>query len=173
MPEPYLFKGAVTFEEYLECHKLLAAKRRRWMMVVRVLLGVAIIVWWVVVAAPPFLKALMIFLGVFLVFHGLFLSRLQFRRRVKRNWDRYPAIHRDFEVSLSAEGMESLDDKQNPSHTAWDSLHRYGETESLFLLYLSPLLPLCLPKRLLAPNDIDGVRSLLVSVFDNRGAANG
>jgi hypothetical protein len=61
-----------------------------------------------------------------------------------------------------------MDDRGNPSHSAWDSFIRFRESESLFLLYLSPLLPLCLPKRLVANGDLSDLRALLSSAIENQ-----
>ncbi len=69
---------------------------------------------------------------------------------------------------VSAEGLETMDDKGSPSHSAWDSFLRFGESESLFLLYLSPLLPLCLPKRLVPEAERSGLRALLSSAIGNQ-----
>lgn len=40
MPDSYNIKGTLTFEEYLECHKILAAKRRFWIRVIITIYGV-------------------------------------------------------------------------------------------------------------------------------------
>ncbi len=40
MPDSYNIKGTLTFEEYLECHKILAAKRRFWIRVIITIYGI-------------------------------------------------------------------------------------------------------------------------------------
>ena len=43
MPDSYNIKGTLTFEEYLECHKILAAKRRFWIRVIITIYGIEIV----------------------------------------------------------------------------------------------------------------------------------
>ena len=40
MPDSYNIKGTLTFEEYLECHKILAAKRPFWIRVIITIYGI-------------------------------------------------------------------------------------------------------------------------------------
>ena len=40
MPDSYNVKGTLTFEEYLECHKILAAKRPFWIRVIITIYGI-------------------------------------------------------------------------------------------------------------------------------------
>lgn len=162
MPRQYSIAGTVTFEEYLECHKILAAKRRWWIRSIITIYGVGAIIYGMfMVSASPSVP--LIIIGAFFTVYGLFISPLQFRLRVKRNWDRYPKMKKEFNITILEDGLQAIDDKGNPSHTAWDNFVRFQESASLFLLYVSPLLPLCLPKRLISDGDQDGLRSLLSS----------
>jgi hypothetical protein len=70
-------------------------------------------------------------------------------------------MRRGFDVTILPDGVQVMDDKGNPSHTSWESFLRFSEHKSFFLLYLSPRLPLFLPKRLVAEEDIDGLRAIL------------
>jgi hypothetical protein len=170
MAYAYNIKGTLTFEEYLECHKILAAKRRLWLRGIITIYGIGILTYGLFVAqSKP--DSTFTIIGVIMMTYGIVISPIQFRYRVKRNWDRYPKIKKEFDMAVSAEGVETMDDKGKPSHSAWGSFHRFRESESLFLLYLSPLLPLCLPKRLVPEADLSGLRSLLSSAIGNQ--ANG
>ena len=40
MPDSYNIKGTLTFEGYLECHKILAAKRPFWIRVIITIYGI-------------------------------------------------------------------------------------------------------------------------------------
>lgn len=166
MPSQYNIKGVVSFEEYLECHKILAAKRRFWIRGIILGYGTAVLIYGIYFAAPKpdFTFAI---IGAILIAQGLVVSPLMFRHRVKRNWDRYPNIRKGFNIVVSAEGVETIDDKGNPHHSAWDSFFGFRENDSLFLLYLSPLLPLCLPKRLVPAADLAALRELLSSAIVN------
>ena len=160
MPHQYAINGTVTFDEYLECHKILAAKRRLWVRSIITIYGVGALIYGMFLAgSSPSIS--LIIIGAFFVMYGTFISPIQFRFRVKRNWDRYPKIKREFNITILEDGLQAIDDKGNPSHTAWNNFVRFQESESLFLLYVSPLLPLCLPKRLIPEDDRDGLRSLL------------
>jgi hypothetical protein len=162
MRTDYNLKGTLTFAEYLECHKILAAKRRLWIRSLITVYGFGMVFYGIFFAPskPDFTFTVF---GAMLVVYGLIISPIQFKYRVKRNWDRYPKIKKEFDITVLDDGVQNLDDKGNPSHTSWDSFLRFQESESLFLLYLSPLLPLCLPKRLVSEQDLDGLRAILKS----------
>ncbi len=159
MPCQYSINGTVTFDEYLECHKILAAKRRFWVRGIISIYGVGALIYGMFMAGPSPSMPLII-IGAFFAVYGIFISPIQFRFRVKRNWDRYPKMKKEFNITILEDGLQAIDDKGNPSHTAWNNFVRFQESGSLFLLYVSPLLPLCLPKRLIPEDDRDGIRSL-------------
>jgi len=162
MPTQYAINGTVTFDEYLECHKILAAKRRLWVRSIITIYGFGALIYGMFIAgARPSMS--LIIIGAFFAVYGIFISPIQFRFRVKRNWDRYPKMRKEFNITILEDGLQAIDDKGNPSHTAWDNFMRFQESGSLFLLYVSPLLPLCLPKRLIPEADRVGLRSLLAS----------
>lgn len=162
MSVEYNLKGALTFDEYLECHKILAAKRRLWIRGIIALYGGGTVIFGVFFSAskPDPVVAI---IGSVCLLYAIFISPIQFRYRVKRNWDRYPRIRKGFDITVLPDGIQTTDDKGNPSHSSWDSFEKLGESESLFLLYYSPLLPLCLPKRLVLDEDIDPLREALSS----------
>jgi hypothetical protein len=164
MQNEYNLNGAVTFDEYLECHKILAAKRRFWIRTVFTTYGLGVLIYAFLFAKlPPDLTFTAI--GALFLVYGIAISPIQFRYRVKRNWDRYPRMKKDFNITVSQAGVDVMDDKGNPSHSSWDSFIRFRESERVFLLFLSPLLPLCLPKRLVAEGDLAGLRQLLSSAI--------
>jgi len=167
MADAYNINGTLTFEEYLECHKILAAKRRLWIRGIITIYGIGMLIYGILFA-PSKPDITFAVIGAIMIAYGIVISPIQFRYRVKRNWDRYPKIKKEFDMVVSAEGVETKDDKGRPSHSAWDSFLRFRESESLFLLYLSPLLPLCLPKRLVPDEDLPGLRALLSSVIGNQ-----
>jgi YcxB-like protein len=167
MPNSYNIKGTLTFEEYLECHKILAAKRRFWIRGIITIYGIGMLIYGLFIA-PSKPDSIFAAIGVIMLAYGIMISPIQFRYRVKRNWDRYPRIKKEFDMAVSAEGVETQDDKGRPSHSAWGSFLRFRESESLFLLYLSPLLPLCLPKRLVPEEDLSGLRALLSSAIGHQ-----
>lgn len=170
MPTEYKLKGTLTFEEYLECHKILAAKRRLWIRAIMIVYGASMLIYGVAfVSFRPDLALTII--GAILVVYGSVISPIQFRYRVMHNWKRYPRMKKDFDITVSRDGLEIIDDKGNPSYSAWDNFLRFRESESLFLLYMSPLLPLCLPKRLVPGPDVEGLRAMLTSsIGRNTGA---
>lgn len=167
MASQYDIKGTLSFDEYLECHKILSAKRRLWVRGALFVYGAASLSYGIFFAASK-LNLVFAIVGATLIAYASVVSSIQFRYRVKRNWDRYPKIKKEFNIVVSVEGVETMDDKGNPSHSAWNSFLRFGESESLFLLYLSPLLPLCLPKRLIPAAELSGLRELLSSAIGNQ-----
>jgi hypothetical protein len=97
MPNEYNIKGALTFAEYLECHTILAAKPRLWVRGIVIVYGVGVLIYGLLFApSKPDLMFTMI--GAILVAYGFIISPIQFRYRVKRNWDRYPKIRKDFDM---------------------------------------------------------------------------
>jgi len=143
-------------------HNVLALKRRRWALALRVSYGLFVIV--LAAFAPPQFLVPGIILGAVVILYAFLVAPLRFRRAVKRNWDQYPAAHRNFDISLVSDGVESLDHKGNPTHLPWEDFHRSGETDAMFLLYLSPKLTLCLPKRLVLEQDLAVVREVLALI---------
>lgn len=165
MVAEYRLKGTLTFEEYLECHKILAAKRRISLRGV-VILGGALFLLLGVLGRGEESGSTRVILGAIFLFYGAVLSPILFRFRVKRNWNQYPRIRDEFDITIQLDGVQSIDDKGNPTHTAWDSFIRFRESKSLFLLYLSPFLPICLPKRLVMEEELDGLRTVLESSIE-------
>ncbi len=162
MPNKYTLNGTLTFDEYLECHRILAAKRRFWVRGIITLYGIGALIYGLFIA-PSNPSIPVIIIGAFFALYGVFFSPIQFRFRVKRNWDRYPKVRKEFSITILEDGLQAIDDKGNPSHTSWDNFVRFFESKSLFLLYVSPLLPLCLPKRLIPEEDRAELRTLLSS----------
>jgi len=167
MTNGYKINGTVTFEEYLECHKVLAAKRRLWIRGIITVYGAGMLVFGMFVT-PSKPDLTFVIFGAIMIAYGFILSPIQFRVRMKRNWERYPAIRKEFDMVVTEEGVDTKDDKGNPSHLAWASFYDFRESESLFMLYLSPLLPLFLPKRLVPEADLSGLRELLSSAIGKK-----
>lgn len=167
MPANYRINGTLAFEEYLEGHKILAAKRRLWIRGIVTIYGAGIL-FYGMLFAPSKPDWTFASLGAVLVVYGIIISPVQFRYRVKRNWERHPRIRKEFNIRVSSDGVEITDDKGNPSHSNWDSFVRFRESQSLFILYLSPLLPLCLPKRLIPDAELSGLRRLLSTRVGNK-----
>jgi hypothetical protein len=167
MSEQYTINGTLNFDEYLECHKILAEKRRLWARSIITLYGIGAILYGTFITeSGPSLPIIII--GAIFATYGICISPIQFRFRVKRNWDRYPRMKKEFNITILEDGLQAIDDKGNPSHTAWDNFLRFQESEHLFLLYMSPSLPLCIPKRLIPDGERGGLRSLLSSSIGKR-----
>ena len=165
MPRKFTFAGKLSFDEYHECHKGLAHKRRLWLRSLITIAGLALIVYGLLFSQTRRPDLVWIIPGVIWILYAAFVSPWQFRIRVRRNWNRYPAAHHDTEITVDAEGLTTSDDKGNPVFAAWDNFIGFKESDSLFLLYLSPLLPKLLPKRMLREGSVDEFRQFLNSVF--------
>lgn len=160
----YRFVGQIEFAEYLECHKALAAKRRLWLRVILLLAG-GFSLLYAAFSRTTGMPHVFMTWGVVLVAYACVVSPLLFRLRVRRNWARYPSAHKQFDITVREAGVAILDDRGNPSHANWDNFIGCRETKSFFLLYLSPLLPVCLPKRLLPAPDIGRFRAFVSSAI--------
>jgi len=160
MSAEYRFHGKLTFEEYLQVHRILTAKRRIIVRGLVILLGAIYII--MGVAGNP-ANTLLMGVGILAIASALLLSPIQFRYRVKRLWQRNPSIQKGMDVTLVEDGLRITDDKGQPFHKDWSGFHQFRETSAFFLLYLSPIQPLCLPKRLIPREDLPAVRSMLAA----------
>jgi len=160
MPQEHRFHGKLTFEEYLECHRILAAKRRIILRTIVIFGGLFFLIKGV--AGDPG-DPTRIGIGIAALVYATIISPLQFRYRVKRLWQRNPSVQKGMDITVVEDGLRITDDKGQPFHKDWTSFHQFREIPSLFLLYLSPLSPLCLPKRLIPAGDLPAARALLSS----------
>ncbi len=166
MERRFHISGKVTFEEYLECHKVMAAKRRWWIRGFILAYGIGVLVFqqfrW-----PDAGWNMLSAVGVLAITYAIGISPILFHHRVKRNWHRYPKIREDMEVTFDTEGFTAKDDRDCDIFTSWGKIISWRETPNLFMLYFSPILPLVVPKRLIAGDEIDGFRDLLAEVIPN------
>ena len=160
MAAEYTFSGELKFEEYLECHKILASRRRIALRTVLTLSGLGMILSTLLSASQKEDKIILIY-GVLFILYALVISPLQFRWRVRRLWSQYPASRKPFQVTLKPDGLQTIDDKDQPIHRDWSNFIYYRESPNCFLLYLSPLSPLILPKRLTPKQDLPAIKELL------------
>lgn len=160
MSAEHRFQGKLTFEEYLQVHRILTAKRR---IIVRGLLILGGAIYLILGLAENPTDPIRMGIGIAAIACALLISPLQFRYRVKRLWQRNPSIQKGMDVTLVEDGLRVVDDKGQPFHKDWSGFHQFRETSAFFLLYLSPIQPLCLPKRLIPQEDIPAVRNMLAA----------
>ncbi|MEM6917313.1 MAG: hypothetical protein AAF491_12175, partial [Verrucomicrobiota bacterium] len=80
MAAEYHLKGTLTFEEYLECQKILAAKRRMLLRGI-VIVGGAVFLLLGVLGAGEESGSTRVILGAIFLFYGAVLSPILFRFR--------------------------------------------------------------------------------------------
>ena len=121
------------------------------------------------------LLALMFLVGIFLVNHDLSaigwiwlavsaaigiatyeVPRFQIRRSMRRN----PSLLGEIVLVLSDEGTE-VTFPTGKSQWQWRAYTKYKETQHLFILYMSPVRSFFIPKRILSPQQLEELRSLL------------
>lgn len=169
----YIIEGKLQFEEYFDSHKKAAQMPRSVLRTVVVLGGLFVVVLNLPKSAiDSVFSSWQLFFGFGLIVYGLVVSPLQFRYRVQRNWNRYPAAHRQQRFSFDNNGMTTIDDVGNPAVTNWDKFIRWSETKSSFMLYISPLLWIVVPKRLLGIERVAEFRLFLTSMFNEHNKAN-
>ncbi|MBS9782886.1 MAG: YcxB family protein [Arcobacter sp.] len=155
-------KGKMSFDEYLECQKFISKKRVLISRSITFICGIFLLCldWYYdfKVYNIPLLSLSFIY-----IFYALCLGHLRFKYLVKKNWKKYPKIHEEFSMNFCEDGMQTLDDKGTPSHLNWGSFMDFKESENLFLLFLSPSLPICIPKRLVAKEDLQDLKNLALS----------
>ena len=166
MASEFTFAGEYRFEEYLDCHEILASRRRVWIHAIVFAYGLgllgygfflsgAAVPWWLIAVA------------LLLILYPFAISPVLFRYRVKKAWDRYPRARRRFELRVTLEGIQSKDDRGNPAHLNWDNYIGWKESPANFLVFLSPLNPRILPKRLLVGAELAEFRDFLAGIFNN------
>ena len=156
----YRFVGTLAFEEYLEGHEIMAARRR-------LLLRGVFLIYGIVIIALHRGHIRFTIAGAALILYATVVSPALFRYRVRKLWNSYPRIHQPMDVRITASGVEMRDDKDQSVHHDWGGFIKVRETEALFLVFFSPLLPLLIPKRLLQSGTTDGLRELFRSIFDD------
>ncbi|MGY8640924.1 MAG: YcxB family protein [Verrucomicrobiales bacterium] len=160
MSPEFKFSGKTTFEEYLECHKVIASKRRLLLRSFLIIYGAGATFYGIQTASIIFGA-----LGVFALAYGLLISPIHFKSRVRKNWESYPAAQKPRESTLKKEGISVRGDDGNFIVQSWENYISYRETTSLFLIYVSPLMPIILPKRLLVETKVEDCREFLDTIF--------
>ncbi len=158
----YNLQGKITFAEYLDAHK---TNRRKQLMLVRsVLIVIALLIIVLSTQLTQFnntMDNVILGFGIGFLIYALIVSPIKFHYLVKRNWRRYSAIHKQQSLSFSDQGMIATDDVGNPVTTLWHSFIKWEESEYVFLLYVSNLLWVTVPKRWLKDQEVDTFRALL------------
>jgi hypothetical protein len=146
---------AITYK--LEFHDHLEALRYhhrfQTILVAAALLGMGIAFW--ILQGVWYLLAIVL---VYVIVGRPYLVR----RRLWRDWQRTsPAARPETTYELDAEGLHGTSEDGQPTTTPWERFHRVHESNNLFLLYLSPRVFLCLPKRALGTREQNELRRLL------------
>lgn len=167
MASEFTFEGEYRFEEYLDCHEILASRRRVWVHAIVFAYGLGLLGYGVFHRGDG-MPWVLLSVALILILFPFVISPFLFRYRVKKIWNRYPRVHKPIEVHLSAEGIQSRDDQGNLVHLDWDNYVGWKESPANFLIYLSPLQPQIYPKRLLVGAEIGEFRDFLAGIFNNR-----
>jgi hypothetical protein len=95
----YLIEGKLQFYEYFDAHKTAARIRRTILRTAAVVGGLFVII---LNFTESFDGSMLLnwqsSIGISLIIYGVVISPLQFRYRVKRNWIRYPAVHKQLRL---------------------------------------------------------------------------
>jgi len=132
------------------------------------------------------LLSLMFLVGIFLVNHDLAtigwiwlalsvalgiavyeVPRLQIRRAMRGN----PSLQGDIVLRLNDEGTE-FTYATGKSQLQWRAYTKYKETTDLFVLYTSSSASIAIPKRVLSPQQLDELRSLLKARIPSKVTTN-
>jgi hypothetical protein len=105
-------------------------------------------------------------LVIFLII-WVFVFRL-LRRQTRQNWEGQPNMHLDYRMDISPDGISV----QNPVFSSayrWEAFQRVQETPNLFILFLSTLTFVLIPKRALTdPQAIEWLRGTLRTMVAER-----
>ncbi len=138
--------GVLTFDDYLSAQTLAAKKTRLVFRAILISIGVTCLFF----PADGNLNIILKTIAFVFLIYGIFLSPLQFRYRVRRNWDNYPAIQdRLLQNEYSVEGLRTNDDAGQAVFTKWSNMTGWCEDDTTLLIYFSPELYHVLPKRFL------------------------
>jgi hypothetical protein len=140
----------VTFEENLEA--LRYDHRRQTIFIGLAMVTCGVLYWW--------LKGNWIPLPL-VVLYVMAVRPYLARQRLKRDWDRkQPANPVETVYEIDAEGVHSTSPNGERTTLGWDRFLRVHESPNLFLLYLTPRLFLCVPKRAFDGADEQDARRL-------------
>ncbi|MDP8052307.1 YcxB family protein [Pasteurella atlantica] len=156
-------KGKATFDEYLEVQKILKGKRMLISQSIIFVCGVALLGIALSLGELSGFSIAFGCIGIVYILYALIFIQIRFRYAIKKHWKNYPKMHKEMNMTILDDGVQSLDDKNNPSHLNWNNFINIKESEHLFLLYLSPSLCIFIPKRLISPQEIEPLRLFLFS----------
>jgi hypothetical protein len=162
----YSVEGTLQFAEYFDAHKKAAQIRRAVLRTIGLLGGLFFILYQPGSMAEPVWSNWPSTFGTILILYVLVISPIQFRYRVKRNWSRYPALHKKQRLSFDHTGVTSVDDVGNPALTKWNKFIKWRETKLTFMLFLSPHLWTVVPKRLLGIGKVAEFSTFITSVIN-------
>ncbi len=171
MKQDFTIQGKMSFQVYLAVHKELAKWRRIYIRIILFISAAAVLFGVYYVENKNLYSDLFMIIvgcGCGLLLYAIFLSPIQFRLRAKRNWNHYPSAHKPLYINLSSQGIEGRDDLGNPVLTKWKNVVYMKENRHAFMFYLSPLLPICVPKPLMEEHEVSEFRAFIKSVCHMR-----
>ncbi|MDB1145159.1 MAG: YcxB family protein [Alcaligenaceae bacterium] len=152
-------KGKIRFDEYLAYNKFITRKRN--LITNCIILALGVLLLWENWSNDFIYSQFIIPLALLYILYPLIGSRLLFRHRTKKHWERHPALRKAHEMNLLDDGVESIDDKGHPAHLNWEYFIDFKENQTIFMLFMSPTLAILIPKRLLKHDaEINQVRAL-------------
>lgn len=79
---------------------------------------------------------------------------------LRRAWRGQPALQLQQTIEIGDAGLV-VDDVQSRNEYSWNAFIRFIETRNLFLLFPSSLVFVIIPKRAIAPSELDALRTML------------
>jgi hypothetical protein len=169
---PIELNFALSFEDYCNAMRL-HAKHNWWRCLnyycarfVLPVLGIVLLTFGLLISGPgvPWvLVGAQSGLGVFLLFYPLY-----YRLRLKRCYSRTRIGNGEQSVIITEEGIH-VNAENASSDINWKAVQSYLYDNDVFMLYLAPAKFIALPKRILSPEQMSELKSLLSQLIgENR-----
>lgn len=99
----------------------------------------------------------------------VFVFRL-LRRQTRQNWEGQPNLHMESRIDISPDGVTTMTPVSSAVYR-WEAFQRVQETPNLFILFLSTLTFVLVPKRALPDGEaVDSLRGMLRTMIAQRPA---
>lgn len=161
---PVRITYTLTAKDFVDVHRARrsAEPAQKWSLrMLYALVGLLVIAAIAMYVAEPTRATLIRVVPLFIfVVLWLMLVRLVPARLARRQFLRQPAAQSEQVTEFTEQGIRTRGADGTESSVGWNSVLRYAETESIFLVYLSPSLFVVYPKRAFDGEQLSTVREL-------------
>ncbi len=157
--------GQLTLEDYLQAQYLHMRPGRLAAAVLYILLGLVVLgilgsLYPSIAAGDPIQSMIFILPFLVIILFIVLYYYVLFPRRVQRIYEQQKEMSASFEHEITPEGLASSN-QYGYANRPWGNFRKWRENNDLFLLYLSDLQFIVLPKRFCTPEQLQAIRERL------------